>query len=53
MTTVWHEGEVVAAEATIDEALGLLGAVWQGEQDEFDSVGLGRHRRTGLWLGGD
>jgi len=38
---------------SIDEALRLLGAVWQGEQDEFDSVGLGRHRRTGLWLGGD
>ncbi len=53
MATVWHEGEVAAAEVTINEALRLLGVVREGDQDEFDSAGLGRHRRTERWLGGD
>ena len=48
--TVWHRGEVVAAEATINEALRLLGVTREGDMDEFDSAGLGRHRRTERWL---
>lgn len=55
---VWDGGEVVMAEqveeATDDlpsnAALRLLGVVAPDGQDEFDTLGLGRHRDTDDWL---
>ncbi|GAA3882394.1 hypothetical protein GCM10022243_53760 [Saccharothrix violaceirubra] len=60
---VWHLGEVVlgplhAAEgeptpeagSPISQALRRLGAVKGDHVDEFDAVGLGRHRRTDHWV---
>lgn len=56
---LWAEGELVLGPVTEDDAQGRspisqvlarLGAVPDGNADEFDSVGLGRHRHTGDWL---
>ncbi|NEA26602.1 hypothetical protein [Actinomadura bangladeshensis] len=60
---VWHAGKVVlgplhkgeremfAADGSpISQALRRLGAAKGDHVDEFDAVGLGRHRRTDDWL---
>lgn len=39
----------IEARSPISEALGLLGVVAANGRDEFDSVGLGLHRRTEYW----
>lgn len=60
---VWHRGSVVlspssqrvdsatpiTAESPINLALRRLGARRHGELDEFDSIGLGRHRHVEDW----
>lgn len=60
---VWHAGKVVlgplhkgeretsaAGGSPISQALRRLGAAKGDHIDEFDAVGLGRHRRTDDWL---
>ena len=55
---VWREGELVwqaRAEDLTDErvsaeALRLVGVVATGGLDEFDTLGLGRHRETEDWF---
>ncbi|GAB2576672.1 hypothetical protein Aab01nite_12730 [Paractinoplanes abujensis] len=60
--TVWHRGDVVlgplfkdeddplpAEGSPISQALRRLGATAQGHDDEFDAVGLGRHRSVERW----
>ncbi|WP_232660619.1 hypothetical protein [Pseudonocardia sp. TRM90224] len=59
---VWFDGDLVlgpisvepgkpAAGCTpISQALRALGVVSGGHEDEFDAVGLGRHRETDDWL---
>ncbi|WP_020663086.1 hypothetical protein [Amycolatopsis benzoatilytica] len=60
---VWDSGKVVlgplrlaegepssAAGSPISQALRQLGVVRGGHLDEFDAVGLGRHRDTSNWL---
>ncbi|MFK0194549.1 hypothetical protein [Kitasatospora sp. NPDC090308] len=39
--------------SAISRALRHLGVSGEGHRDEFDAVGLGRHRRTESWLTGD
>jgi hypothetical protein len=57
---VWHEGALRFSPATSDyrrpwphspisQALRLIGVVADGGLDEFDTVGLGRHRETHRW----
>lgn len=41
-----------AAGTPISQALARLGVVRDGHLDEFDTVGLGRHRRTEDWCSG-
>jgi hypothetical protein len=54
--TVWQAGEIVLGPLTatsdaINQALRVLGApVDPSEADEFDTVGLYRHRRTDQWV---
>jgi hypothetical protein len=61
---VWLRGEVVLgplgvapgqphgpAGSPISRALARLGVACDGALDEFDTVGLGRHRETGDWAG--
>jgi len=38
------------AGSPISQVLARLGAVREGHQDEFDAIGLGRHRDTEDWL---
>jgi hypothetical protein len=52
---VWRAGEVVMPAAKgkrgpVSAALRLLGAKAGRSNDEFDAVGLGRHRHTDDWL---
>lgn len=54
---VWRDGEVVLGPVTsstygsINEALRFLGVpIDPGQPDEFDTLGLGRHRRTDQWV---
>ncbi|QFZ19662.1 hypothetical protein [Saccharothrix syringae] len=59
---VWERGEVVLGPLHVEDephpaegnpisrALRRLGVARGGHFDEFDAVGLGRHRRTGDWL---
>ena len=35
----------------IDEAMKALGVVCEGDKDEFDTLGLGKHRTNESWLG--
>ncbi len=46
--TVWRDGELVAEDVEANEALRLLGVERSGG-DEWDTVGLGRYRRTHAW----
>lgn len=43
-------GQVVVAEHAINEALRSLGVEKGVARDEFEAVGLGRHRDTDQWL---
>src|SRR5262249_61635764 len=45
------QGSAVVSEHAINEALRILGIKASGAFDEFDAVGLGRHRHTDDWLG--
>lgn len=47
--TVWTDGEMVAENVDVNEALRRLGVVAQPGQDEWDTVGLGRFRKTATW----
>jgi HEAT repeat protein len=47
--TVWSDGEVVADNVDVNAALRHLGVEKSGGQDEWDSVGLGKFRRTETW----
>ena len=47
--TVWTDGEIVAESVDVNTALRLLGVRKTGGEDEWDSVGLGRYRRTETW----
>jgi hypothetical protein len=52
---VWRAGEVVMPAAKgkrgpVNAALRLLGAKAGRSNDEFDAIGLGRHRHTDDWL---
>ena len=51
---VWSGGEIVLgpqrAPDAINQALRLLGVKVIEDRDEFDSVGLGRHRHTDQWV---
>jgi hypothetical protein len=57
---VWHGGRVIFAEAVEDDAemfpsqvaFRLLGVRAAPGLDEFDTLGLGRHRSTDEWYGG-
>ena len=56
---VWRDGEVVlepvksSTYGPINEALRLLGVpIDPAQSDEFDTLGLGRHRRTDQWVEG-
>lgn len=53
---VWDKGEIIAGPSVgqhaINEALRLLGVRAAAGQDEFDALGLGRHRETEDWAGG-
>jgi len=35
----------------IDNAMKALGVVCEGDKDEFDTLGLGKHRTNDSWLG--
>jgi hypothetical protein len=53
--TVFVRGQRVlrrprAAIGPINDALTLLGVTTAALGDAFDTIGLGRHRQTGLWL---
>jgi hypothetical protein len=43
---------VTVRRSAISRALRRLGARADGHIDEFDAVGLGRHRRVAAWLEG-
>ena len=52
---VFQDGEIVhgpkwAEAETINEALELMGVQATDDKDQFDRVGLGRHRHTTGWL---
>lgn len=51
---VWSEGSrllgPIHAEDAINQALRLLGVPSEGAHDEFDAVGLGKHRDTAHWI---
>jgi hypothetical protein len=47
--TVWADGRVVLWQVTINEALRHLGVTAEPDLDEFDTVGLGRHRSVESW----
>lgn len=53
-SVVWRDGSrwqgPLHTGNAINEALRLLGARRNSPLDEFDSVGLGRHRDTAAWL---
>jgi hypothetical protein len=52
---VWKEGTILeksAAADAINGALRLLGVSADPDKDEFDTVGLGRHRHTEDWIPG-
>jgi len=57
---MWDKGDLQLSRATlnddrvwpnspISEALRMIGVVAEGGMDEFDTVGLGRYRRTDRW----
>jgi hypothetical protein len=57
---VWDKGSVRFSPSTkgysqgwpnspISQALRMIGVVAEGGQDEFDSLGLGKHRKTHKW----
>lgn len=46
---VWRDGVVLQSECDINEALKALGVESRERLDEFDSIGLGRHRKTDDW----
>ncbi|MCZ7647785.1 MAG: hypothetical protein M5U26_21430 [Planctomycetota bacterium] len=51
--TVWKDGACSALplrEQAFNTALRLLGVNADGHPDEFDALGLGRHRRTEAWV---
>ncbi|KDN82620.1 hypothetical protein [Kitasatospora cheerisanensis] len=56
---VWEHGAltlgplIASTGSPISLALRRLGAHADGHRDEFDAVGLGRHRRTEGWLKDD
>ena len=45
---VWRDGAGTEP-ATINDALQILGVRRTADRDEFDSIGLGRHRTTRDW----
>jgi hypothetical protein len=50
----WRDGALrhgpLASKDAINQALRFLGVEAQDGKDEFDTVGLGRHRLTDMWL---
>lgn len=46
---VFARGQCIASAVTINRALELLGVSAADGMDEFDTVGLGRYRKTGRW----
>ena len=50
----WEQGQVafapLNAQDAINRALRWLGVTAEGEDDEFDTLGLGRHRFTERWV---
>ncbi len=46
---VWRDGEMLLAKCDINAVLKSLGVVRGERMDEFDSIGLGRHRKTEEW----
>lgn len=53
MAVAWDQGDMVMeptdTENPINRALRLLGVKAVPPDDEFDTIGLGRHRRTARW----
>ncbi|MCH7386817.1 hypothetical protein MMO39_05815 [Acinetobacter modestus] len=53
-TIIWENGKRVylsqSSNREINKALKFLGVIKTNDQDEFDKVKLGRHRRTDDWL---
>ena len=53
MAVAWDQGDMVMeptdSKNPINQALRLLGVKAVAPDDEFDTVGLGRHRRTARW----
>lgn len=51
---VWEQGKVIleeiGCENAINQSLACLGVKRIGEKDEFDTVGLGRHRSIEGWV---
>jgi hypothetical protein len=49
----WRDGALrhgpLSAKDAINQALRFLGVVSAEDKDEFDTVGLGRHRLTDMW----
>lgn len=46
---VWRDGAMLLDKGDINAALKSLGVRCRDRMDEFDSVGLGRHRKTDDW----
>jgi hypothetical protein len=61
-TVVWNNGEKILGpivdstapppghDGAVNKALRILGVVTSGKKDEFDIIGLGRHRETEDWV---
>ena len=47
--TVWSDGKIVAQDVDVNTALRRLGVTAASGQDEWDTVGLGRFRKTSTW----
>jgi hypothetical protein len=47
---VWSNQKVVKSDVTVNSALQLLGVRAAAGEDEFDTVGLGRFRKTESWV---
>jgi hypothetical protein len=53
-TMLWENGKVVSSRGDdINVVLRKLGVIAIQDNDEFDTIGLGRHRTTKQWLPGN
>lgn len=54
---VWKNGKIKHYRkrfgGNIDEAMKELGVICDGDKDEFDTLGLGKHRTNESWTGKD